>query len=199
MLIDVLIDGRSYSKVWKIVLDCHYRHYLWKLIIGVLENEYSQNYFYQIFFFGKTLIVHYCSTVISNTSPHWGTTDSYAIAALCVLDCLVINKCFYPIIKPLRDISFLHIMFCCQCPFMPYAKYTKNWVLFFGIVKQGKVLESRGLIAFFLSNLFSFQSTAFFLSKLFPWKRIIRTRLTLYCNAVVVFVCRFFLIFVYCS
>ena len=186
MLIDVLIDGRSYSKVWKIVLDCHYRHYLWKLIIGVLENEYSPNYFYQIFFSARRLLFR-SFTVISNTSPHWGTTDSYAIAALCVLDCLVINKCFYPIIKPLRDISFLHIMFCCQCPFMPYAKYTKNWVLFFGIVKQGKVLESRGL------------TTAFFLSKLFHWKRIIRTKLTLYCNAVVVFVCRFFLIYVYCS
>ena len=99
---------------------------------------------------------------------------------------LVINKCFksfLPIIKPLRDISFLHIMFCCQFPFMPYAKYTKNWVLFFGIVQPGNVLES----------------TAFFLYKLFHWKRIIRTRLTLYWNAFVVLVCGFFLIYVYCS
>ena len=26
-------------------------------------------------------------TVISNTSPHWGTMDSYVIVALCALDC----------------------------------------------------------------------------------------------------------------
>ena len=103
---------------------------------------------------------------------------------------LVANKCFksfLSIIKPFRDISFLHIMFCCQFPCMSYAKYTKNWVLFFGIVKPGKVLEPRGL------------TTAFFLSKLFHWKRIIRTRLTLNWNALIVFVCAFFLIYVYCS
>ena len=40
---------------------------------------------------------------------------------------------------------------------------------------------------------------AFFLSKLFHWKSIIRTKLTLYWNAFVVFVCGFFLIYVYCS
>ena len=103
---------------------------------------------------------------------------------------LVINKClknFLSFIKPVRDISFLHIMFCCPFCFMPYAKYTENWVLFFGIVKPGKVLEPRVL------------TTAFFLSKLFHWKKIIRTRLTLYWNASVVFVCWFFLIYVYCS
>ena len=90
---------------------------------------------------------------------------------------LVANKCFksfLSIIKLFRDISFLHIMFCCQFPCMSYAKYTKNWALFFGIVKPGKVLEPRGL------------ANAFFLSKFFHWKRIIRTRLTLYWNAFVV-------------
>ena len=39
----------------------------------------------------------------------------------------------------------------------------------------------------------------FFLSKLFHWKRIIRTSLTLYWNAFIVLVCGFFLIYVYCS
>ena len=103
---------------------------------------------------------------------------------------LVINKCFksfFPIIKPLCDISFLHIIFCCQFPLMPYAKYTKNWALFFGIEKLGIFLEPKDLTA------------AFFLSKLFQWKKIIRTRLTLYWNAVVLSVCGFFLIYVYCS
>ena len=34
-------------------------------------------------------------------------------------------------------------MFCSQFPLMPYAKYTKNCVLFFGIVKPGtKRLEN---------------------------------------------------------
>ena len=102
---------------------------------------------------------------------------------------LVISKwfnSFLSVIKPLRDISFLHIMFCCQFSYIPYAKYTKNWVLFFGIVKPGKALEPRGL------------TTAFFLSKLFHWKRIISTRLTLYWNAFVIFDCGFFLIYVYC-
>ena len=75
---------------------------------------------------------------------------------------LVIKKCFrnfLPNIKPLRDMSFLHIMFCYQSPFTPYAKYTKNWVLFFEIVKPGKIVEPRGL------------ATAFFLSKFFHCKK----------------------------
>ena len=92
---------------------------------------------------------------------------------------LVINKCFkgfLPIIEPFRDISFLHIMFSCQFPFMPYANTQKTEsFLFFGIVKPGKLLEPRGL------------TTTFFLSKLFHWKRIIRTRLTLYWNAFIFF------------
>ena len=68
------------------------------------------------------------------------------------------------------------------------CKYTKNWVFFFfGIVKPGKLLEPRGL------------TTTFFLSKLFHWKRIIRTRLTLYWNAFIFFGCGFFIIYVYCS
>ena len=54
-------------------------------------------------------------------------------------------------------------------------------------MKPEKVFEPRGL------------TTAFFLSKLFLWKRIIRTRLTLYWNAFVVCICEFFLIYVYCS
>ena len=78
---------------------------------------------------------------------------------------LVISKCFrsfLPIIKLLRVISFLHIIFYCKFPFILYAKHKKNWLCFFGIVKPAKVLEPRGL------------TTAFFLSKLFQWKRIIR-------------------------
>ena len=100
---------------------------------------------------------------------------------------LAINKFFKsfpPIVKPLRDISFLPIIFVCQFPFMLYAKHTKNWALFFGIVKPGKALEPR---------------TVFVLTKSFEWKRIIRTRLTLHWNAFVVFVCGFFLIYVYYS
>ena len=52
-------------------------------------------------------------TVISNTLPHWGTTDSYVIGALYALDrwwSTQASRVFLPIIKPLR---FLHIMFCC--------------------------------------------------------------------------------------
>ena len=54
---------------------------------------------------------------------------------------LVINKylkSFLPIIKPLRDINCLHIMFCCQFPFMLYAEHTKNWFLYFGKKKARK-------------------------------------------------------------
>ena len=73
--------------------------------------------------------------------------------------------------KPLHDISFLHIMFCCQFSFMPYAKYTKKWVLFFGIVKPGNVLEPRGVFPF----------------QIVSWERDVKTRLTLYWNAFVIF------------
>ena len=78
-------------------------------------------------------------------------------------------------------------MFCSQFSFMLYAKYTKILVLFFRIVKPGKVFEPRGL------------TNVFFLSKFFHTKRIIRNRLTLCWNAFVVFVCGFFFIYVYCS
>ena len=52
-------------------------------------------------------------------------------------------------------------------------------------MKPGKVLKPRGL------------KTAFFLSRLFYWKRIITTRLTFYRNAFFVFVFGLFLIYVY--
>ena len=175
---DLLIEpGHSYPTVWKVVLDCHYRHYFSKLILGVLKNEYTTLLLSNTLFRQNAYIVQ----IIDHHFQYITTLRHYGFS--------VINKCFksfLPIIKRLRDISFLHIMFCCQFPFMPYAKYTKNWVLFFGIVKPGKVLEPRGL------------TTAFFLSKLSNWKRIIRTRLTLYCNTFVVFICGFFLICV-CS
>ena len=73
---------------------------------------------------------------------------------------MVINKCFKSfllIIKPPRDISFFHIMFCCQFPSMPYAKYTKNWVIFFGIVKPVKFLEPRSWTTAFFFQIDSFE------------------------------------------
>ena len=150
----------------------------------MLENEYI-HYFYQILSFGKTFIVQ----IIDCHLQYISTLRHYGFICNCSSMCfrlLVVNKCFknlFPIIKLLRDISFLDIMFCFQFPFMPYAKYTKNWVLFFGIAKPGKVLEPRVL------------TTAFFLSKLFHWKTIIRTRQTLYWNAFVVFAWGVFLIY----
>ena len=37
---EVLIEpGHSHSTVWKVVLDCHYCHYLWNLILGLLEKR----------------------------------------------------------------------------------------------------------------------------------------------------------------
>ena len=148
------------------------------------RNTYI-HYFYQIRSFGKTFIVQIidCHLQYITTLRHYGFICN--CSSMC-FRLLVVNKCFkslFSIIKLLRDISFLDIMFCCQFPFMPYAKYKKNWVLFFGIAKPGKVLEPRGL------------TTAFFLSKLFHWKTIIRTRQTLYWNAFVVFAWGVFLIY----
>ena len=100
-------------------------------------------YFYQVFSFGKTVIVQ----IIDRHFQYITTLRHYGFICNCSFTCfrlLVINKCFRsfpPIIKPLRDISFLHIMFCCQFPFTFYAKHTKKRVLLFGIVKPGKVLE----------------------------------------------------------
>ena len=123
-------------------------------MFGVLKTS-TLHYFYQILSFGKTLIVQ----IIDRHFQYIITLRQYGFICNCSSMCfrlLVINKCFksfLPIIKPLRDISFLHIMFCCQFPFMPYAKYTKNWVLFFGIVKPGKVFEPKGVFSFQIVSL----------------------------------------------
>ena len=146
------------------------------------------HYFCQILSFSKMLIVQ----IIDGHFHNITTLRHYGFICNCSSMCfrlLVINKCFkslLPIIKPLRNISILHIMFYWQFPFMPFAKHTKNWTLFFGIVKPRKVLGPRGL------------RTTFFLSKLFHWRRVIRTRLTLY-FPFLVFVCESFVIYVYCS
>ena len=91
--------------------------------------------------------IHFITFIGTYGLDHWPSFPiHHHIEALrnCSSMCfrlLAINICFksfLPIIKPCRNKSFLHIMFYCQFPLMPYAKYTKNCIFSFQIVSLEK-------------------------------------------------------------
>ena len=86
-------------------------------------------YFYQVISFGNTLVVQ---IIIHRHFPYITTLTHYGlyvIAALCALDCCWstnASKYYFQQLKPLRDITFLHIMLCCQFPFYALCQTYKK-------------------------------------------------------------------------
>ena len=126
---------------------CHYWHTR-KWIHSIIFIKY--------FLSARHLLFRWL-TVISSSSTIWGTMDLYVIAALCALDCS------WPINSSETLFQLLNLWW---YKFAPYyvllsislyalCKTYKSWVLFFEIVKLGKVLEPRDLTTVFFSQIVS--------------------------------------------
>ena len=137
--------GHSCSIVRKVVLDCNYRHYLWKLILDVLENEYTP------LFLSSTFTHHH----VESLTLSWWRSISYRNQSV-DLQRKLMDWFLYDIALGHERVKRLYDKlppFYVLLSISLYAKHTKNWVLFFRIMKPGKVLEPRGF-RFFFPNCF---------------------------------------------